>query len=59
MTVTGDTHPVGETDPVRVDAWVWAVRLLKTRQAAGQACKAGHVKVNGGGGETRPADRAR
>lgn len=33
--------------PVRVDAWVWAVRLLKTRTAAAQACRAGHVKVNG------------
>ncbi|MBZ8178120.1 RNA-binding S4 domain-containing protein [Corynebacterium sp. 3HC-13] len=33
--------------PVRVDAWVWAVRLVKTRNAAAQACRAGHVKVNG------------
>lgn len=32
---------------VRVDAWVWAVRLTKTRTAATDACKAGHVRVNG------------
>ena len=31
---------------VRVDQWVWAVRLFKTRTAAAQACRAGHVKIN-------------
>jgi ribosome-associated heat shock protein Hsp15 len=36
--------PVG---PVRVDAWIWSVRLAKTRSAAGAACRAGHVRVNG------------
>lgn len=35
------------TDRVRVDAWVWGVRMYKTRSAAGAACRAGHVKVNG------------
>ncbi len=30
----------------RVDAWIWAVRLTKTRSAAGAACKGGHVRVN-------------
>ncbi|MEU6968539.1 RNA-binding S4 domain-containing protein [Kitasatospora aureofaciens] len=32
---------------VRVDVWIWSVRLAKTRSLAAAACKAGHVRVNG------------
>ncbi|GAA4889247.1 RNA-binding S4 domain-containing protein [Streptomyces coeruleoprunus] len=35
------------TGTVRVDSWIWAVRLTKTRSQAATACRAGHVRVNG------------
>ena len=31
----------------RLDAWVWAVRMAKTRSAATEAVKAGRVRLNG------------
>ncbi|MER7671562.1 S4 domain-containing protein [Kitasatospora sp. NPDC096128] len=36
-----------EQGSVRLDVWVWSVRLAKTRALAAAACKAGHVRVNG------------
>ncbi|MBW8800402.1 MAG: RNA-binding S4 domain-containing protein [Streptomyces sp.] len=32
---------------VRIDSWVWAVRLIKTRSMGATACRGGHVQVNG------------
>jgi len=38
---------VADPASVRVDSWAWAVRLFKTRSSASDACKAGHLRVNG------------
>ncbi|MFF8396264.1 RNA-binding S4 domain-containing protein [Streptomyces sp. NPDC016172] len=38
--------PQGGTT-VRVDSWIWSVRLVKTRSMGATACRGGHVRVNG------------
>jgi ribosome-associated heat shock protein Hsp15 len=47
--------------PVRVDKWLWAARLVKTRALAVDAIKGGRVEVNGQGikpsKEIRSGDR--
>ena len=37
------------TDDVRVDRWLWSIRLFKSRAEATNACRAGHVRINGHG----------
>jgi ribosome-associated heat shock protein Hsp15 len=48
-------------EPLRVDRWLWAARLVKTRALAGEAVKGGRVHVNGQAAkpskEVRPGDR--
>jgi ribosome-associated heat shock protein Hsp15 len=48
---------------VRIDSWIWSVRLTKTRSMAAAACRGGHVRVNGERAKpaqtVRPGDEVR
>jgi ribosome-associated heat shock protein Hsp15 len=44
---SGSTRDEHGSAKVRVDAWLWAVRLYPTRTAATEACSSGRVRIDG------------
>lgn len=42
-----DLHLPLIVDGTRVDRWLWSVRLCSTRTEATDACRGGHVRING------------
>ena len=45
------------SDETRIDRWLCAVRLVKSRPLATQLCEAGHVRINGSG--AKPSSKVR
>jgi ribosome-associated heat shock protein Hsp15 len=34
-------------ESTRIDRWLWAVRIYRSRTASTEACRGGHVSING------------
>ena len=45
------------SEQARIDKWLWAVRIYKTRSIAAEACKKGHVSI--GDRTAKPAHNIR
>ena len=46
-----------EAENVRIDRWLWAVRIFKTRSDSNSACRSTRIKLNGNA--AKPASKVR